>query len=78
MASAFVQVNGEIRQATPMIQVGRIYPSRAYSNVSRKVIAIRGGIVTYSIVMPGKPEAPFRRICSAIESEFMAVSKEPL
>ena len=59
------------------MKVGDIYQSRNFPNISRRVVRVKHGIVTYSILDSRKPDDPFNKMCLAVESEFMKCSITP-
>jgi hypothetical protein len=57
------------------VVVGRIYQSKAYPHIGRKVIHVHSGVVTYSVVDANKPDAPFRKAGQAALGDFLRVSE---
>ena len=56
------------------LRVGKVYQSRSFPHISRKVVSVKDGIVIYSIIDDRKPGAMFRKMATAVESEFCKVS----
>lgn len=56
------------------IEVGKVYQSRSFAHIKRKVVRVKDGIVTYSILRTDRND-PFNKVCTAVENEFKKISE---
>lgn len=52
------------------IEKGKTYQSRNFPHITRKVVKVKDGIVTYQIINSQTPNDPFLRMTKAVLSEF--------